>query len=169
MSSTKNSPNQHVEDMLVFETLRKVKRLRLLEPSLGVVGFFLVLAFTICFFFYLDFRELDGKFGLSGQFKRLTWSTEQEHSRVEFLDEKCDGCDLFEGNWVWDEKYPLYESKDCKFLDLGFRCSENGRLDLFYTKWRWQPKDCNLPRYTYDSNLFLCFQIIHRKKIIKKI
>jgi len=131
----------------MFETLRKVKRLRLFEPSFSVVGFFLVIAFTTCCFFYLEFRELDGKFGISGQFERLTLSTEQEHSRVEFLGEKGDGCDLFEGNWVWDENYPLYASKDCKFLDLGFRCSENGRPDLFYTKWRWQPNDCNLPRY----------------------
>jgi hypothetical protein len=133
--------------MVVFETLRKVKRLRLFEPSLVVVGFFLVLGFTTCCFLYLDFREFGERFGFSGQFKRFTWSTEQEHSRVDFLDEKGDKCDLFEGNWIWDEKYPLYESKDCKFLDFGFRCSENGRPDLFYTKWRWQPKDCNLPRY----------------------
>uniref|UniRef100_A0A803NRE9 Trichome birefringence-like N-terminal domain-containing protein n=1 Tax=Cannabis sativa TaxID=3483 RepID=A0A803NRE9_CANSA len=31
--------------------------------------------------------------------------------------------------------------------DPGFACTENGRLDSFYTKWRWQPKDCNLPRF----------------------
>ncbi|XP_019701317.1 protein trichome birefringence-like 11 isoform X1 [Elaeis guineensis] len=56
-------------------------------------------------------------------------------------------CDLFDGQWVWDESYPLYESKDCPFLDEGFRCSENGRPDNSYTKWRWQPKHCNLPRF----------------------
>lgn len=166
MSSTKNknSSNQHVEqDMVLFETLRKVKRLRLFEPSLVVVGFFLILVFATCCFFYLDFREVDGKFGIiSGQFKRFTWSTEKEHSRVEFLDEKGDGCDLFEGNWVWDERYPLYASKDCKFLDLGFRCSENGRPDLFYTKWRWQPKDCNLPRF----NATMMLEKLRNKRIV---
>jgi PMR5 N terminal Domain len=36
-------------------------------------------------------------------------------------------CDWFDGEWIWDEKYPLYNSKNCPFLDLGFRCSENGR------------------------------------------
>ncbi|MFS8015459.1 putative PMR5 domain, trichome birefringence-like family [Helianthus anomalus] len=56
-------------------------------------------------------------------------------------------CDIFDGSWVWDESYPLYESKDCLLLDDGFRCSENGRLDQFYTKWRWQPKECNLPKF----------------------
>ncbi|WJX22761.1 Protein trichome birefringence-like 10 [Trifolium repens] len=148
--------------MVVFETLRKVKRLRLFEPSLVVVGFFLVLAFTTCCFLYLDFREFGERFGFSGQFKRFTWSTEQEHSRVDFLDEKGDKCDLFEGNWIWDEKYPLYESKDCKFLDFGFRCSENGRPDLFYTKWRWQPKDCNLPRF----NAILMLEKLRNKRLV---
>ncbi|RWV77241.1 hypothetical protein BHE74_00013304 [Ensete ventricosum] len=57
------------------------------------------------------------------------------------------GCDWFEGEWVWDERYPLYESVDCPFLDEGFRCSENGRPDRMYTKWRWQPAGCDLPRF----------------------
>ncbi|KAH0738461.1 hypothetical protein KY290_037166 [Solanum tuberosum] len=34
-----------------------------------------------------------------------------------------------------------------KKWDEGFRCFENGMPDNFYTKWRWQPKDCNLPRF----------------------
>ncbi|KAM0902159.1 hypothetical protein ACQ4PT_019484 [Festuca glaucescens] len=57
-----------------------------------------------------------------------------------------EACDIFEGEWVWDDSYPLYESKDCPFLDGGFRCSENGRPDASYTKWRWQPSCCDLPR-----------------------
>ena len=55
-------------------------------------------------------------------------------------------CDIFEGKWVWDDSYPLYESRDCPFMDAGFRCSENGRPDESYTKWRWQPSCCDLPR-----------------------
>jgi hypothetical protein len=55
-------------------------------------------------------------------------------------------CDLFDGKWVWDDAYPLYESPDCPFLDVGFRCSENGRPDSSYTKWRWQPARRDLPR-----------------------
>lgn len=53
----------------------------------------------------------------------------------------------YDGRWVWDDNYPLYESPDCPFIDSGFRFLENGRPDSFYTKWRWQPKACNLPRF----------------------
>lgn len=62
-------------------------------------------------------------------------------------------CDWFDGEWVWDEKYPLYESKDCGLLDEGFKCSEYGRPDRFYTHWRWQPKHCNLPRFNAKKML----------------
>ena len=48
-----------------------------------------------------------------------------------------DECDLFDGEWVRaGSGYPLYDSRDCPFLDVGFRCSENGRPDESYTKWR---------------------------------
>ncbi|BAT87434.1 Protein trichome birefringence-like 11 [Vigna angularis] len=157
--SSKRTPQQYVEAMPELETLRRVKRLRLFEPSVSVAGFSLVSAFVVWSFFYLDYKELAGRFGFSGQSERVTWSHQKSGSaegrvhRVEFLGEKGGGCDLFEGNWVWDESYPLYESKDCSFLDRGFRCSENGRPDLFYTKWRWQPKACNLPRLNATTML----------------
>ncbi|KAK3119733.1 hypothetical protein QOZ80_9AG0674440 [Eleusine coracana subsp. coracana] len=62
-------------------------------------------------------------------------------------------CDLFDGKWVWDDGYPLYDSRDCPFLDIGFRCSENGRPDSSYTKWRWQPARCDLPRFDAKNML----------------
>ncbi|RCV36484.1 hypothetical protein SETIT_7G322900v2 [Setaria italica] len=63
-------------------------------------------------------------------------------------------CDLFDGEWVRaDGGYPLYDSRDCPFLDVGFRCSENGRPDASYTKWRWQPTRCDLPRFDAKSML----------------
>lgn len=58
----------------------------------------------------------------------------------------AENCNLFEGEWVWDDSYPLYQSASCRFLDQGFRCRENGRPDNFYTKWRWRPRHCDLPR-----------------------
>lgn len=70
-----------------------------------------------------------------------------EEVRLGFLEESENVCDVFDGVWIWDENYPLYQTKDCVFIDVGFRCSENGRLDSLYSKWRWQPKNCNLPRF----------------------
>ena len=66
-----------------------------------------------------------------------------------------DECDLFDGEWVRpDGGDPLYDSRDCPFLDVGFHCSENGCPDAPYTKWRWQPARCDLPRWV-DSDLLL--------------
>lgn len=56
------------------------------------------------------------------------------------------GCDISQGKWVYDETYPLYESTNCPYMDGGFRCGENGRPDSNFTKFRWQPRDCDLPR-----------------------
>uniref|UniRef100_A0ACD5YC53 Uncharacterized protein n=1 Tax=Avena sativa TaxID=4498 RepID=A0ACD5YC53_AVESA len=62
-------------------------------------------------------------------------------------------CDLFDGTWFWDDSYPLYDSRECPFLDPGFRCSENGRPDASYSKWRWQPSRCDLLRF--DAKIML--------------
>ena len=60
------------------------------------------------------------------------------------------GCDYSNGRWVWDENYLLQSyTENCPFLDPGFRCSQNGRKDGDYRKWRWQPKGCDLPRYVF--------------------
>ena len=88
-------------------------------------------------------------------------STFVRNAVVKFLDQDGDACDVFEGNWVWDESYPLYASTNCSFLDQGFRCSENGRPDSIYTKWRWQPKGCKLPRFAFFSHLILFFNSSH--------
>ena len=66
-------------------------------------------------------------------------------------------CDLFDGEWVWAGAggggYPLYDSRDCPFLDVGFRCAENGRPDASYTKWRWQPSRCHHPRFVFVASI----------------
>lgn len=56
-------------------------------------------------------------------------------------------CDVYDGGWVFDETYPLYTSDSCPFIDEGFSCGANGRMDDNYMKWRWQPKNCNIPRF----------------------
>ncbi|XP_044497807.1 protein trichome birefringence-like 11 isoform X1 [Mangifera indica] len=142
---------QDHETMPSFEFFKKFKRLRLFEPYLGV-GFFFIILCVICCFIYLDYRAVPRGYTVPGKSERFKWlklggGSIGNNKRVEFLSEKANECDVFDGNWVWDEKYPLYHSKDCSFLDEGFRCTENGRPDLFFTKWKWQPKLCNLPRF----------------------
>ncbi|RYR35438.1 hypothetical protein HN51_030797 [Arachis hypogaea] len=156
--SCSNSPQ---ETMPISEAFRRVKLMRLLEPSVsvGLAGFFLLI--TCCFFFYFDYTP----FGFLAQSQTLALppvsvSEHRDNSVDEFLGEK--ECDFFQGKWVWDESYPLYDSKDCNFLDDGFRCSENGRHDSFYTKWRWQPKHCNLPRF----NATMMLEKLRNKRLV---
>ncbi|ESQ49438.1 hypothetical protein EUTSA_v10020661mg [Eutrema salsugineum] len=163
------SKNSQVEEnegaKPICEALKRFKRSRLVfEPSLGVLGFFLVGVCLVWSFFYFDYRSVAKSYGLSDKSERFVWlkldnnnnnsnSSSSSSKRVGFLEEGGNDCDVYDGDWVWDESYPLYQSKDCRFLDEGFRCSEYGRSDLFYTQWRWQPRHCNLPRF--DAKLML--------------
>ncbi|CAL0302504.1 unnamed protein product [Lupinus luteus] len=56
-------------------------------------------------------------------------------------------CDFFDGEWVKDDSYPLYESDSCTdLIDEQFNCIRNGRLDKNFQKYKWKPKGCILPR-----------------------
>ncbi|XP_004497886.1 protein trichome birefringence-like [Cicer arietinum] len=55
-------------------------------------------------------------------------------------------CDFFDGEWVKDESYPLYEPGSCNLVDEQFNCIHNGRPDKDYQKYKWKPKGCSLPR-----------------------
>ncbi|MQL76250.1 hypothetical protein Taro_008620 [Colocasia esculenta] len=132
------------------EVLRKLGRMKRAELP-GVVRVFLVSALCfLCCFLYLD-NSL-GSAGRGGA-RGLLWIRQRPlllQGRLGFFlggDGGGRECDLFQGKWVLDEEYPLYEARDCAFLDEGFRCSENGRPDSFYARWRWQPADCDLPRF----------------------
>ncbi|CAL5357526.1 unnamed protein product [Camellia sinensis] len=142
--------------MTHLDFFKKLKRLTPLDPTTSILAFFFVSVCFILCFIYLDYRAVTTEFRSRVDPPSLIeWSgingSLDENRRPRFLEEGGgDGCDVFDGEWVWDDSYPLYKSEDCLFLDNGFRCSENGRPDSFYTKWRWQPKNCDLPRYTWN-------------------
>lgn len=68
-----------------------------------------------------------------------------------------DVCDYSYGRWVRRRRDVDETSygEECRFLDPGFRCLNNGRKDSGFLKWRWQPHGCDLPRYVTNSYVIL--------------
>ncbi|XP_057782218.1 protein trichome birefringence-like 6 [Salvia miltiorrhiza] len=113
-------------------------------------------------------EELNGVVveGVSSEREVRTASDEKEDSsiRSSVVDEgknKVD-CDVTRGHWVFDESYPLYTNVTCPFIDEGFSCESNGRLDKDFMKWRWQPKDCDIPRFNASKML----ELIRGKRLV---
>ncbi|KAK7355092.1 hypothetical protein VNO80_14337 [Phaseolus coccineus] len=79
--------------------------------------------------------------------KKQKNGNKEEDSRVE--DETIEAlvkCDFFDGEWIKDDSYPLYEPGSCNLIDEQFSCIQNGRPDKDYQKYKWKPKGCSLPR-----------------------
>jgi len=65
-----------------------------------------------------------------------------------------EGCDIFSGKWVRDEKNkPNYLERECPYIHPQITCQEHGRPDRDYQFWRWQPNSCDLPKYVRLSLL----------------
>lgn len=83
-------------------------------------------------------------------------------SRNRIVEKNKVSCDTTKGKWVIDENYPLYTNASCPFIDEGFNCQANGRADKDYMKWRWQPQDCDIPRFNATKML----ELIRGKRVV---
>ncbi|KAK8588300.1 hypothetical protein V6N13_087235 [Hibiscus sabdariffa] len=127
---TKNTTSQDFSKATHIDFPKKSKNFNPLEPLLGVIGFVLVFCLFFGGFFYLDYRAVLNLgfplFGLSGApsspsegseakaaIDKAPTTTVNVNGRLGFLDEGGDTCDIYDGQWVWDFKYPLYQSQDC--------------------------------------------------------
>lgn len=57
------------------------------------------------------------------------------------------------GKWVPDARPPGYTNETCRFIQGHQNCMKNGRPDVGYLHWKWQPDQCDLPRI--DAKSFL--------------
>ncbi|KAJ3672265.1 hypothetical protein LUZ60_006986 [Juncus effusus] len=74
-------------------------------------------------------------------------SNERSNDANKIKKEVKEQCDFYDGKWVFDESYPLYKSKSCPYIDEGFSCEANGKINNDYMKWRWKPNHCDIPRF----------------------
>ncbi|XP_068668909.1 protein PMR5-like [Aristolochia californica] len=71
----------------------------------------------------------------------------QGHRKRPSLQANQTACNLFVGSWVLDDSYPLYQGSSCPIIDPEFNCQMFGRPDSDYQRYRWQPVNCELPRF----------------------
>lgn len=79
---------------------------------------------------------------------------------TEVEDTSKEECNWSRGQWVYDNvSRPLYSGLKCGFIFPEVACDKYGRKDVMYQHWRWQPYECDLPRYdtmTYFTQFSYC-------------
>ncbi|OMO98287.1 hypothetical protein COLO4_14023 [Corchorus olitorius] len=81
---------------------------------------------------------------------------------VSKFNDTSNACEILDGSWIRDDNYPLYNASECPFAEQGFNCLGNGRQDKDYLKWRWKPKNCDLPRFNVHNVL----EMLRDKRIV---
>ncbi|KAL0449805.1 UNVERIFIED_CONTAM: protein trichome berefringence-like 7 [Sesamum latifolium] len=92
----------------------------------------------------------------------LTLAFHNNESRFSNTNSSTSVCDVFDGNWVLDDSYPLYNASECPFVEQGFNCLANGRMDDDYLKWRWRPKNCDIPKVNVQRAL----EALRNKRVV---
>ncbi|KAL3369251.1 hypothetical protein AABB24_009864, partial [Solanum stoloniferum] len=109
-----------------------------------------------CFFSQLDPR-------IASQQQNSISSNIKKNKKLPFaIGETKEGCNVFNGKWVWDEKRPLYEESECPYIQPQLTCQEHERPDKNYQHWRWQPHDCSLPSF----NATLVLETLRGKRML---
>ncbi|KAL8139635.1 hypothetical protein V2J09_005656 [Rumex salicifolius] len=69
---------------------------------------------------------------------------------------RLEACDLSDGDWVYDPQHAVGKRYDhsCKEIFKGWNCILNNKPNgVEISKWRWKPKQCDLP--VFDPVRFL--------------
>lgn len=90
-------------------------------------------------------------------------SPNNDVSKASYLNETSNGsCNVYEGSWILDDSYPLYNATECPFAEKGFDCLGNGRVDQTYLKWRWKPMNCEIPKFNVQNVL----EMLRSKRVV---
>ncbi|CAH8319432.1 unnamed protein product [Eruca vesicaria subsp. sativa] len=99
---------------------------------------------------------------LTSSVKVIELTRNNDEEKKKKTKKRIEECDVTNGKWVYDSDYPIYTNASCPFIDEGFACQSNGRLDLDYMKWRWEPRDCDTPRFNATKML----EMIRGKRLV---
>ncbi|KAK4488485.1 hypothetical protein RD792_004249 [Penstemon davidsonii] len=134
-----------------------------MKPSSYCKDTFLSLANTTCilfyttclatlFTFYLIYYPINITYTSNIQdYNQISNFTQPENGKSNH--KSSDKCDLFKGQWIQDERGPLYTNYSCKTIPLQRNCFLNGRKDRDFLHWKWKPDQCELPRFNAETFL----------------